>query len=215
MPQIILHPNDPALGCRCPPPVLPPWVREFGKLPNVDYWKAGDLILVSSLTPDFTQRAIKTVQERGGYHVGDAQWHHAAVYLGDYALCEATKTGVKAGKIYPYIGNHLIRVRRDISLTDDLRWKIAIQSLLRLEFSYSSWSIAKIWWQSRVGFWNDNFKPQNTSKRAVICSQLYADAYGSVTDKTVEEKDDIPVTPAQLSVCTLFQDVQTHWLTIQ
>lgn len=212
--QLILNPDDVPSGYCCPPSLMPSSVRKFGKLPNVDDWKPGDLILVSSLTPNYVQKAIKIVQEKGGYHPEHAQWHHAAVYLGDYGLCEATRTGVKAGKIYPYIGGYRIRVRRDMTLTDDLRWKIAVQALLSLNVSYSYKSIIEILIQSRDGWWKNNFKPRNTSDRAVICSRLYSDAYGNVTNKTVEQQYNTPVTPAQLSCCTLFQDVQTHWQTI-
>ena len=90
----------------------------------------GDLILVSATSPNHIQKAIERVQIKGGYAAEHAQWHHAAVYLGDYGICEATRSGVKADKIYQYIGNHKIRVRRDTSLALNQRWKIAVQALL-------------------------------------------------------------------------------------
>lgn len=211
--MIILKPEDPPAETECiPPATLPAHVRAFGKLPNAEKWLPGDLILVSSMKPDFVQRAIKKVQIKGGYSEEHAQWHHAAVYLGDYGLCEASRNGVNARKIYPYIGGHLIRVRRDKNLKNNQQWKIAVQALLRQKFSYSFGSIIKILWQSRNGFWNTSFSPRNTSRRAIICSQLYAESYGHSSGKTVQPDMGIPVTPAALSCCELFQDVEIEWL---
>ncbi len=213
--MIILKPGDQPEDKECSPPAtIPLEVRNFGKLPNIEKWKPGDLILVSALKPDLIQKSIQEVQIKGGYSVEHAQWHHAAVYLGDYGLCEASRSGVNARKIYPYIGKYNIRVCRDYSLDIDQRWKIAVQALLRQNFSYSFGSIAHILLQSRNGFWNSEFSPRDTSKRAVICSQLYADAYGHISGKTVEREIGIPVTPASLSHCELFEDVETKWYKI-
>jgi hypothetical protein len=56
-------------------------------------WRPGDLILVSALTPNRVQLAIERVQCRGGYHPHHARWQHAAVYIGDYYICESTHVG--------------------------------------------------------------------------------------------------------------------------
>src|SRR5205807_7387 len=50
--------------------------------------------------------------------------------LGDGVnICEATRKGVCYSPLYPYIGHHRIRVRRDPALTMDERWRIAVSAL--------------------------------------------------------------------------------------
>jgi uncharacterized protein YycO len=150
----------------------------------------------------------------GGYHPHHARWQHAAVYIGDYYICESTRWGVKSSTIFPYIGNYLIRVRGDRSLSSDDTWKIAIQALLRLKYKYSYSSIIQLLWQSKYSSWDQPDEPRRFSRRAVICSQLYADAYGSVTGKTLDNNVNLPITPAGLSCTSLLQDIKIHWLKI-
>ncbi len=42
----------------------------------------------------------------------DARWHHAAMYIGDANICEATASGVNLVPIFDYVGTHLLRLRR-------------------------------------------------------------------------------------------------------
>jgi len=189
-----------------PPVQIPRVVRDFGYLPNTQLWRPGDLILVSSIKPGFISRSIIKVQ-RGIYSDEDALWHHAAVYIGDDIICEATGKGVNPKPIFPYIGNHKIRVRRDLALTIEDSYKIAIQALFRIKYKYSFGSIIRLLLQANKA----NIKPKDFSKASTICSQLYADAYGAVTGRTIDNRTDHPITPAGLSGYSGLIDVDVSW----
>jgi hypothetical protein len=213
-PQHFLDPRDTVTAGVCPRPQrIPEEIQRFGRLPDINAWKPGDLLLVSALNPSRIQGAIERVQRQGGYHAEDARWQHAAVYIGDYGICEATRVGVKAAMIFPYIGDHLIRVRRDPALSSDDSWRVVVQALVRLNYSYSFSSILQLLWQARGGYRAPRNSPRVFSQRVTICSQLYADAYGNVTRKTLDNDVSLPVTPASLSCTPLLQDVQSQWLT--
>ena len=88
-----------------PPGPIPSALREFGKFPNTHDWKPADLLLVSSVVPDAVTKQIINTQLRGGFGPDDARWQHAAVYLGDGYVMEATTHGVQYSPIYAYLGN--------------------------------------------------------------------------------------------------------------
>lgn len=71
---------------------------------------------MSSLQPDAVTRQIIAAQTRGGFGAEDARWQHAAVYLGDGYVIEATLRGVRYAPIYPYLGSYRLRLRRRIGL---------------------------------------------------------------------------------------------------
>lgn len=173
------------------------------------------MILVSAIKPSGIQRAITKVQLRGGYEQEDAQWQHAAVYIGRDSLCEANRHGVKVEPIWQYIGGHRIRVRRDNALDDEARWHIVVNALTMKGYRYSYPSIIKLWWQSYAGFYRSTIKPESISSRARICSHLYADAYTKATKKVIYAGEDSPPTPACLSFCKTFEDVPTYWVGIK
>ena len=76
------------------PSTLPAAVREFGFIPDFEDWMPGDLVLVSKVQGSFIERQIVGTQRRLGHAGRDAQWHHAAVYVGDRYLCEARPGGI-------------------------------------------------------------------------------------------------------------------------
>lgn len=215
MVQVFLDPSETSTnGSWKPLGPIPKTVRDFGKFPNIDQWQPGDLILVSAIEPNFISRRIIRAQENGGFSSEDARWHHAAVYIGEARICEATGTGVKVNLLYPYIGSHLIRVRRDQRLTPSDGWRIAINALFRLREKYSFWTILKIAFQARRGFWNESVWPNFSSSRAIICSKLYADAYTFTTMRTLQNAAGETPIPAFLSNTTLLQDVDIAWYSI-
>ncbi len=89
---------------------IPLKIRNFGYCADLSTWLPGDLILVSSNKPSLIQNAIRKVQGQG-YPNEHARWEHAAVYIGEAALCEATMMGVCVSNVYQYVGNHLIKIR--------------------------------------------------------------------------------------------------------
>jgi hypothetical protein len=214
--QIVLDPKDTTTaGQWTPPGPIPPPLRQFGRFPDVSKWLPGDLVLFSTVHPGWISRSIIRGQERGGYALEDARWHHAAVYLGDgISICEATRTRVKNRLIYPYLGGYLLRIRRDIALTPDERWQIAMQSLTRLGSPYSFWNIFWLTLQSFRGFWQPSNSPPPFGGRAVICSQLFSDSYSMVTGRLLVKTPSGIVKPADLSFAPQLTDVATTWLRI-
>ena len=130
---------------------LPRKVREFGYIPDCSNWRAGDLLLVSAVTKSFWQRSIVRVQEGLGFDESHAEWHHAAVYIGERRLLEASATGVRNGLVDEIASDYRIAVRRAPEISRDQGYELAIQALLRLRSNYNSWSAMKSLWQSIWG----------------------------------------------------------------
>jgi len=195
-----------------PPGPIPISIRTFGFFPNIDDWLPGDLMLVASAKPDWVHRQISKAQIRRGYHADDARWQHAAVYLGDGYLCEAGTSGVRYVPVFDYVGEHLIRVRRDFTLSAAERWRLAIQAVVRLGEPYNFREILSIYRSSFSASWTDAIRAQfHRKRRSVICSQLYSDAFSAVTGRLLPVNSPASVTPAALSLTSGLQDVPLHW----
>jgi hypothetical protein len=183
----------------------------FGHLPDVAQLRPGDLILFHALNPGFGSRTIIQVQKNGGHHQDDAKWHHAAVYVGEFQICEARLSGgVRLTYLYDYIGTHELRVRRDLALTAPDQWKLVIAALSKLQFSYGRMAAVRLWWQSQHGFWHP--VQSYGDARAIICSQLYGDAYALITGRLLTKGRIGLPTPADLSLTSVLTDVQVDWV---
>lgn len=213
MSQSFLDPGDNQTnGSWRPSGPIPAEVRRFGRFPNIDDWLPGDLLLVAAVKPDWIQQEIVKAQERRGYDSVDARWTHAAVYMGDGYLCEAGTSRVRYAPVATYVGDHLIRVRRDSALTETERWRLAIQAVVRLGEPYDFRKIFSIYKTSFSTSWTSTMRAQFRQKgRSVICSQLYFDAFSAVTGKLLPLNDLTAVTPAALSLTPGLQDVSLHW----
>jgi hypothetical protein len=216
MAQLLLDPqNVVSKSSWKPSGPIPAKVRKFGHFPNIDDWLPGDLLLISSIRPPWISRQIIAAQTRGGYSMEDARWHHAAMYIGDANICEATASGVNLVPIFDYVGTHKLRLRRDPLLTDKDRFRLAVKALARLRNSYSQWSVLKLYARSFPGFWHDSGDSVSFfGASAVICSQLYADAYAMATSKLITSVPSVQVTPAALSETSELTDVALHWNSI-
>ena len=214
--QLVLDPRDrTTTGTWTPPGPIPPALREFGRFPNVQAWLPGDLILFSALTPGWTSQAIIHGQQRGGYALEDARWHHAAVYLGDGVhVCEASLGGVRRVPVYQYVQTHMLRVRRDEHLRSDERWLIAMNSLTRLGSSYAFGRILSLARQAWQGYWRPGNKLPLLGMRSVICSELVNDSYSLVTGRLLVTAGSGTVKPADLSLTSRLADVASGWLSI-
>lgn len=199
-----------ASGSWQPPGPIPKKIRRFGRFPDTALWKPGDLLLFSAVRPSLASRAIIRTQTNGGFNEKHARWHHAAVYVGHNHLCEAVLSGVRYGPIYPYVGAHLIRVRRDESLSEISRYELAIRSLARLKEGYAVNLLPMLAFYGLAGFWNRKTLPPDTP--TVVCSQLFAQAYAGTTMRYVADPAAIPVVPADLSMTEVLSDVATGWL---
>jgi hypothetical protein len=213
--QRVLDPRQPlAQGKWTPPGPLPPALRNFGYFPDLSNLWPGDLFLFSSLKPSAGSKAIVWAQQRGGYGAEDARWHHAAVYIGaKIGICEANLHGVAANAIYPYVGGHLLRVRRDPHVSRDQGWEVAVHSLVRLHTKYSKGMILQLAKKAFQGYWQ-RVAESEEARGSVICSKLYSDAYSAATGKALWNAIGQEVTPAFLSQTPLLSDIPLKWLKI-
>ena len=195
------------------PTTLPSWVRKFGFVPNFEDWFPGDLVLFSKLRRNWVERQIVGAQENLNYSANDARWHHAAVYIGDRYLCEARRGGVSYRPVVECIDtNTLLRVRRNFELPELHRFRVAIRALMRLSQPYSYGSIGRAFWHSlNPRSFAIALHPQ---KRAVICSQLFHEAYMEATGSTLVELADRAVVPAELSAVRHLRDIEINWIRV-
>jgi cell wall-associated NlpC family hydrolase len=214
--QRYLDPADADVVGLCPRPgPMSPHVRAFGRYPDVSAMRPGDLVLVSAVEPTWLSRRIMAAQEQGGFAADDARWHHAAVYVGNGRICEATLRGVQACDLDQYVGTHRIRVRRDPQLRAMQGYDIAMHALFRMRWYYSLWTLVRLLLQSWRGFHADPVALPLSSSRAVICSMLYADAYSLVTQRVLGNAAGATPTPAFLSATPILDDVVCGWRALE
>ena len=211
-PQLLLDPCEKGRisPARSAPTRLPHAVREFGYLPDFNLWRPGDALLFSSIRPGFMQRRIVTAQRRSGYAPEHARWHHAGIYLGDRYVCEAVPGGVRYRPVAEFVPGHLIRARRGRKLDGEQAFRVAMRAVMRLSKPYSRWRAIRAWLRS----WSpDGSSPLDYRARghAVVCSQLFHDAYMEATGRTLVDRVDTMVLPAELSACEGLEDVPSVW----
>jgi hypothetical protein len=218
LPQLqsqILDPNavGSPVGNWSPPHPLPRRVRAFGFVPDESRLRPGDLLLVSATNPSRGSNAIIRAQTAGGHHRNDASWHHAAVYIGEALICEAQLwSGVRVTSLYDYVGTHRLRFRRDLTITADDGWRIALRTLESLHRRYSLSALPRLWAQSIKGFWRPEVRHRDV--RAVVCSEIFGRAYSLTTGRMLVPGSLNIITPADLSLCASLTDVPDGWLRI-
>jgi uncharacterized protein YycO len=184
-------------------------------MPSLDQLRPGDVLLVSALAKPLISRAIERVQERAGFDAWHAQWHHAAVYVGNQLICEAELGGVQIASVFKYTaGTHRLRFRRDIHLSELDSCKLALEAALKLGYGYNWRSIMQLVSQAHLGWSGSSGRPKPLSERATICSQLYADAYGIVSASTLDSRAEMGVSPAHLSMNRVLRDIPMTWLSL-
>jgi hypothetical protein len=203
---------------------LPKKTRDFGKLIDTTHLLAGDLLLTRDASgSSWITDGIADVQNRIGYGRSDAQWVHAAMYLGDGAnVVEATIDGLFAGgnvritHLDDYCdGSNILRFRRSGFLTQERQgWLVCIRALSRLGKPYSIGRALKAWWDVRVGG-AVAYGPEqkNILSDGVVCSTLYADSFNQALRLSLGEDNGICV-PAWFSATNDFVDVDVRWLQI-
>lgn len=207
--EAIAHPDPPSEQ-------LPPEVRSFGFIPTFDSLRPGDVLLVSAVKPPLVSRAIASIQKKAGFADIHAQWHHAAVYVGNHMVCEAQLWRVRTASIFKYAaGTHRLRFRRDPQMTELLSCRLALEATLKLNYGYSWRSVVKLLFQARIGWNRGADKPRTLGDRTTFCSQLYADAYGVVTETTLDSRAESGVSPAHLSVNKTLRDIPMLWLRLR
>jgi len=189
-------------------------LRNFGKFPNIEDWLPGDVVLVSSVHPGWVTRRIIETQSRK-YHPDHARWQHAAIYMGNGFLAEATTRGVKYHPVQNYVGHYYLNVRRNPDLTTDERWLVAIEAGVRLREAYRFADILIIYWRSFAKLGRQIHPNSMIQASSVICSQLCQDAHAKVTNRLIVSLAVNPVVPAALSQTEMLNDVPLCWCAIR
>jgi hypothetical protein len=190
-------------------------LRQFGYYPDVSLWEPGDLLLFHAITPQGASSEIMKTLTAMGWGPEDAMWYHAAAYVGEDCICEATRQGVKYHRLYSYVGpDHVIKVMRDKTLTPQQRYAIGIQMMARLHQNYDFLTAIALKIGSLTGGGWRALTPQfRAQRRACVCSQLYADAYLFVTGRLLNRHTrEIVPTPAALNSSPYLTEVHTPWL---
>jgi hypothetical protein len=227
LPQLELLPDRaPPQGAQPwrPTGAIPPDFRNFGKFFDTSSWRPGDLILTRELQPDFVGRWIQKAQVKGGYAPDDSRWSHAAMYVGDgLTVCEATFSfkggahGVVLTQLWDYcFGDSAIRIRRPTSVSNRDAHLLVINAMTHLRKPYAFRQLIKLGFRALTGrgFWSSSVGPA-LFPAALVCSTLYADAFARLTRRVLGEQNNGHCTPAYLSQCSDFQDVQAEWLPIK
>ena len=188
-------------------------VRDFGKYPNVSDWLAGDVLLVASMQPDWVARAIVKVQSKQ-YGSAHGRWQHAAIYMGNGFVAEATTHGVMYSAIEKYIGDHYLQLRRNPVLTSDQRWLVAIEAGVRLRTAYKYLDILQIYRSSFPSLKRQMNPRVMVQTNSVICSQLCQEAHARVTGQLIVPFASTAAVPAALSQTSKLNDVSLHWCSI-
>lgn len=194
--------------------VLPPSVRAFGFVPDVEQLLPGDLILSRSPSPGLIDSQIAKSQQDAGFALQDAHWTHAAVFIGDDLIVEALPfRGIVQESIYSYIPAEIMRIRRNAGFSDAQRHRIALQAMKNLGKRYSHWSAVALGADLARGLWNKT--ALRTNRFVVICSQLYFDCVLEITDRRLQRcPTEQPTTRAHLSATPDLTDVNVEWLRI-
>lgn len=189
-------------------------IRDTGVYPDIGALQPGDLVLVSPLKPSFTARMIQRVQ--GQVHKAeDAEWMHAALYLGDNAIIEIDGGGVQVNLLFRYVLTHRLLFRRVLDgqaapIDEITGYRIAIAALKQFRRGYAHANIVVTGWDCLFS----QTKP--ATQRAVrskgsICSDFFNEAVFATTGRVAAPVDRLPLQPADLSASRLMRDVGVGW----
>jgi hypothetical protein len=84
--------------------------------------------------------------------------------------------------------------------------------MTHLRKPYAFWDLLRMGVRALTGkgFWTAGVGPP-LFPTALVCSTLYADAFARLTRRVLGEQNNGYCTPAYLSQCTEFQDIQPEW----
>lgn len=193
--------------------VIDPEIRKFGYTPDEGRFLPGDVLLVTGTNE--VAKLIKRVQERGGFDPCHARWTHAALYIGNGQLVEATPFGgIRVGQLAKTtFGRELLvrRVSNHLAMED--RYKVAINALTGLGRGYSLGSVVPLAWQALTGkLWQGERRPDFRS--VTICSSLVRNAYSTAVYKDLVPGVTAVTWPADLSHTGELDDAEIGWVQI-
>ena len=216
MAQIILAPEDAANGTwkNASFRSLGQNIRDFGYVPDAAQMQPGDVILVAGT--NMVAKGIRKTQKIG-FHTDDARWTHAALYIGEELIVEATPFGgVRVGSLYKLANGKRLRVRRipcESGFTMTTRYQVTISALTDLRRGYSLFSIPRLLWWALFGMLYKSDQRPNIGG-VIICSSVVRNAYLKSANLNLVPGMISPAWPADLSQTAELTDVQIDWVKI-
>lgn len=207
---MILDPDDLTSATDGPEVIgpLPARVQAFGYRPPLEVFEPGDLVLTAHRS-EKASATIRTFQSRM-FMPSAAAWTHAAVYIKDGIIVEATpRRGIGRSDLHDYVGSHRIALRRAVGLAPEVRREIALDAALQLGKAYDRWMVLTFLRQAL----SPGFRRNELQRKHAICSQLYADSYLKASKRNLSGCPvDEPVTPAHLAASPDLVPVPLRWV---
>jgi len=203
----ILSPNDSPTGLPVNWDTSAACVK-LGMAPDVDLIEPGDIILFAPIKPALHQKGIISAQK--GLPLNSVRWTHAAIAFDRNRIVEAVvKGGVMCGNLFDSCGNHYIKIRRPVGLTQVERMRFAMEALSNISTKYSLLYAAKIGLSRR--FKNISHDNLFRGEKDVVCSQFISNAFVKATDSKLVKSQLFNVTPAHIDNTNVLQDVSIGW----
>jgi len=190
------------------PAELPRKVRNFGYHPPLSQFEPGDLLLFSPKAPSMASRYILQDQQEY-FGEPDARWTHAAVYIFDGMIIEATpRNGTALAFLHRYLPTHDILVRRHMTITPVQLTHIVFHAFKRIQAGYPLIPLAFY----LIRGWTYTIRPFDP-KNYNICSELFHKACMAATRMALQGCPVDGLTkPAHLSATPSLSDVDIHWM---
>lgn len=193
---------------------VPIKIRNTGVYPQIDILQPGDLLLVSPMKPPMTAKLITWAQRRL-HSEENAQWMHAAIYLGDNSLVEIDGGGVKVAPLFKYVLTHRMLFRRllkaDGSDIDQITgFRIAISALKQFKRSYAHANIAVTAWDCASIGWREA-PARAVRNKGSICSDFFNEVAYATTNRAAAPVHRLPLQPADLSASRMMRDLPMVW----
>jgi len=205
--MLVLSPDQPATATAVDWEA-PVHVRNLGKIPDVTCLEPGDLVLCEPVGADRVASAIQAVQRRSFSPI-HARWTHVAIIFDKERWIEALTRAVSCGSVFDRCHNHHLRFRRATGLPLDVRTAVALQAMTYLRARYTLGQAGFLGLKAFLpNVVRSQFRPH---QKAIICSQLFADAFAEKTGGPAAPPHIADIMPAHLSRSEVFEDIPVSW----
>jgi len=189
---------------------VPRALFDAGKAPSVDRLEPGDILLFEELQPDYLQQAITRLQaERMAS--SHSVFTHVGIVIDRERFVEAELAGVQVSSLFDHCLTSRIKVRRATHLDIVARTRVALFAMCSLRQPYNHFYAIR---SGLRDWWRRNIRAQDSEKahrKAVICSQLFADAFAEATDQLAVPGRVEHILPGDLSHSPVFKDIPMQW----
>ena len=192
-------------------------IRKFGFVPNLNALLPGDVLLVTA--PRSVPLVVRTAQRSYGFSPEHARWTHAALYIGDGQIIEATLSeGVRAKDMIPATFRYDILVRRRLNppLSDAQRCEIVALARETIGKNYGTRTVVRLSGQAVSGG-RAGARGHTTphSGDTAICSGIVQSVYfGGVGLDLVPSLEGDVAWPGHLSETGKLTDISIGWLKV-